>query len=84
MLQRGVIKGKYNFENMIRTIVTPQQRNILIDVPEEYIGKEIEIIAFVLTEAKPIIEKTGTHVASENVLAKDWLTPEEDKAWKDL
>ena len=25
-----------------------------------------------------------THFASQNVLAKDWLTPEEDEAWKDL
>lgn len=25
-----------------------------------------------------------THLASENVLAKDWLTSEEDEAWKDL
>jgi len=25
-----------------------------------------------------------THFASEKTLAKDWLSPEEDKAWKDL
>ena len=25
-----------------------------------------------------------THFASEEVLARDWLTPEEDEAWKDL
>jgi hypothetical protein len=25
-----------------------------------------------------------THLASEKVLAKDWLLPEEDEAWKDL
>ena len=25
-----------------------------------------------------------THFASENVLAKEWLTPKEDEAWKDL
>ena len=25
-----------------------------------------------------------THFASEKVLAKDWLLPEEDEAWKDL
>jgi len=29
-------------------------------------------------------DKTETHYASENVLAKDWLTPKEDMAWKDL
>lgn len=25
-----------------------------------------------------------THFASENVLAKDWLSPAEDEAWKNL
>jgi len=30
------------------------------------------------------LDKTETHFASQNVLVKDWLTPEEDKAWKDL
>jgi len=29
-------------------------------------------------------DRTETHFASEYVLAKNWLTPEEDKAWKDL
>ena len=29
-------------------------------------------------------DKIKTYFASENVLAKDWLLPEEDEAWKDL
>jgi hypothetical protein len=29
-------------------------------------------------------DKTETHYASESILAKDWLTPKEDMAWKDL
>jgi len=29
-------------------------------------------------------DKILTHFASQSVLAKDWLTPEEDEAWKDL
>lgn len=29
-------------------------------------------------------DKTVTHFASEKLLAKDWLTHEEDKAWQDL
>lgn len=29
-------------------------------------------------------EPTLTHVASEKVLAKDWLSPEEDEAWENL
>ena len=39
-----------------------------------------------LSEIKNIIEKekVETALASEKVLAKDWLTPEEDKAWESL
>ena len=29
-------------------------------------------------------DKPKTHFASERVLAKDWLTTEEDQAWKHL
>lgn len=29
-------------------------------------------------------DKNLTHFASEKSLAKDWLTPEEDKAWENL
>jgi len=29
-------------------------------------------------------DKTEAHFASESALAKDWLTVEEDKAWRDL
>ena len=36
------------------------------------------------TKQKPQNDKVLTHYASEKVLAKDWLLPEEDEAWKDL
>lgn len=29
-------------------------------------------------------DKILTHFASEKALAKDWLSPEEDEAWKNL
>jgi hypothetical protein len=32
----------------------------------------------------PESEEILSHLASENVLAKDWLSTEEDEAWKDL
>ncbi len=36
---------------MIRTVVTPDQQTISFDIPQSYIGKEIEIIAFAKDEA---------------------------------
>ncbi len=35
---------------MVRTLITPEERNILIRVPEDYIGKQVEVIAFTLEE----------------------------------
>lgn len=29
-------------------------------------------------------DRIYTHLASENVLAKEWLSPEEEEAWKNL
>jgi hypothetical protein len=36
------------------------------------------------TEYKIENDNILTHFASEKILAKDWLLPEEDEAWKDL
>jgi hypothetical protein len=72
---------------MIRTVITPQNQNISIDLPKYFIGKKVEVIAFTLEESIvefPLKSKIVTHFASQDVLAKDWLTPEEDIAWKDL
>lgn len=72
---------------MIRTVVTPEKSNISIRLPESFVGKKVEVIAFTIEETLDESIITGgplTHLASEDVLAKDWLTPEEDKAWQDL
>ena len=41
---------------MIRAVVTPYKQNILIELPQNYVGKQIEIIAFRIDEAN---EKTA-------------------------
>ena len=72
---------------MIRTVVKPKNQNISIKLPENFVGKQVEVIAFTIEEAATeteVPEKTFTHFASEKVLAKDWLSPEEDLAWQDL
>ena len=72
---------------MIRTVVTPDQQNISILLPKNFIGKQVEVIAFTIDEAikEPLtMDRPLTHFASEKSLAKDWLTPEEDTAWQDL
>jgi hypothetical protein len=60
---------------------------ISIRLPKEYVGKQVEIIAFTIEETiscetKP--DQILTQFASEKVLARDWLTAQEDAAWQDL
>lgn len=72
---------------MIRTILTANQQTISFQVPDNYIGKQVEVIAFTIDETLGEPEKKDesvTHFASEAVLAKEWLTHEEDLAWKNL
>ncbi len=70
---------------MIRTIITPQNQHVSILIPMKYVGKKIELIAFAIDEPNEnSTEGIMTHFASENVLAKDWLSQTEDLAWKDL
>ena len=72
---------------MIRTIVKADTQNISIKLPGNFVGKQVEVIAFTVDEVdetKEIVDRPLTHFASEKVLAKDWLTPEEDLAWQDL
>ena len=74
---------------MIRTVVKPANRDISIKLPESFVGKQVEVIAFTVDEAQnnlsnQVTDSPLTHIASEKVLAKDWLTEDEDLAWQNL
>ncbi|MBD1394463.1 hypothetical protein [Mucilaginibacter glaciei] len=72
---------------MVRTILKPENQSVLLNVPENFVGKQVEIIAFTIDEAqsKDIVrEESLTFQASEKALSKDWLTIEEDVAWQNL
>ena len=51
-------------------------------------GSKVVVLAFEdcieLRPMKQISKKIQTAIATEKVLAKDWNTKEEDKAWKNL
>lgn len=67
------------------TISTPDKPGISITLPESFVGKRVEVIAFTIEETMGDFAEahdTKTHFYSEAVLSKDWLTPEEDKAWQ--
>lgn len=72
---------------MVRTFLKPDNQNISIRLPQSFIGKRIEVIAFIVDETNDdqiISDPVQTYFASEKVLSKEWLTPEEENAWKDL
>lgn len=35
---------------MIRKIITPQERTYVLELPEDFVGKEIEVLAFEVEE----------------------------------
>ena len=68
---------------MIRTIFTPATQYIPLNIPAQYVGKQVEVIVFPIDD--PVTgDVINTHLASEQTLSKDWLTPEEDAAWHNL
>lgn len=55
---------------MIRTILIPDTQTVTFNVPKEYIGKEVEVIAFAKNEGIDNKESTGKQV-SFNALSID-------------
>ncbi|MDD4739987.1 MAG: hypothetical protein PHY20_00300 [Bacteroidales bacterium] len=49
-------------------------------------AEKLKVSELLRKETKQTAEDDSvhTHFASENVLAKEWLLPEEEEAWKDL
>ena len=51
-------------------------------VPESYLRELLDFIRFL--ETKTVSQKMDLAIASESSLKKDWLSSEEDEAWKEL
>lgn len=72
---------------LLRTIITPSKQKITLELPENFVGKSVEILAFTIKETNVENNQEDlvlTHFVSESSLSKDWLTEEEDKAWSTL
>lgn len=54
----------------------------LSEVPEPLLEELLDFIRRLKSRRGP--ERLETALASESSLAKDWLKPEEDEAWRDL
>ncbi len=65
----------------------PLNFNQVIDIIRQLpYNEKIKLSELLMQETKQENEagKILTHFASENILAKDWILPQEDEAWKDL
>ena len=68
-------------------IKLPLNFNQVVDLVKQLPEKEKLRLTEVLikeTKLNPGNDQTLTHFDSPKALAKDWLLPEEDEAWKDL
>jgi len=54
----------------------------LENIPENLLEDVLDYINFL--KSKTNRQKLATALASESILKKDWLLPEEDEAWRDL
>jgi len=52
------------------------------EVPEPLLAEVLDFVHFL--KAKINREKLDIAIMSESSLSKDWLNPEEDKAWQNL
>ena len=50
-------------------------------LPDHKAAEVLDYVRFLITQENEILSST---LVSEPSLATDWLTPEEDEAWKDL
>ena len=55
--------------------------NEIEDAPEPLLAEILDFIQFLKHKIRPGLEMA---LASEAVLARDWLRPEEDEAWQNL
>ena len=73
---------------MVRTIITPQNTDIHISIPQKYVGKRVEITFLDLDEIEAkkqvqVSKEDITHLVNEKSLAQDWLS-EDDNRWDKL
>ncbi len=71
---------------MIREIVKPKDNNLVITIPNEYIGKEIEYIVFPLPQNTKKKQNEEINIDSIGGILNKYANPSkialEDKAWE--
>jgi hypothetical protein len=58
--------------------------NEIEQLPPQSISEVYNFVSFIKLKQMQESDDGNIHFASENVLARDWLSPEEDEAWANL
>ncbi len=67
----------------MKAVTMPQIAVLLHRLPPDKLAVVYEFISYLL-ERRASSEAFQTMLASDDVLSRDWDTPEEDEAWADL
>jgi len=71
---------------MIREIVKPTDTNIIINIPDDYVGQEIEYIVFPISKNSTQKVKNSDDIESLGGILNKYANPSkieiEDKAWE--
>jgi hypothetical protein len=54
----------------------------IVNAPEELVRQVLDFVRFL--RSKEVSALRATALASEEVLQRDWMSAEEDSAWRDL
>ncbi|CAN5590417.1 hypothetical protein BH11BAC3_BH11BAC3_21900 [soil metagenome] len=65
---------------MIRTLVTPQQQNISILVPKNYVGRQIEVLVYAVDE---LVEEEKKSIPNNAAKYKGIFSKEEGEKFND-
>jgi hypothetical protein len=65
---------------MVRTLLTPQQQNISIQVPKDYLGRQIEVLLYPIDE---LIEEEKEQTPNNAAKYKGIFTKEEGKKFNE-
>lgn len=55
---------------MIRKIITPQERTYVLELPEDFVGKEIEVLAFEVEEGLVKSEGDSVKLSVETLFSR--------------
>ena len=55
---------------MIRTTITPQQADVLVSVPPQYIGKKLEVLLYAVEEVTEEVAPPATMAQFWGILSK--------------